>query len=181
MQLFQISNHQILIQPEAYALEPFAKIWNRDKTKDKSIAIAELSYVYYMCDFRSDFRSIPDWTKKEVEVKKTLSFPKEHKIDKVIEAAMSFYTERSKTLTMYLLEDVYVSIDKLREYFRNVDLLLYDDNGKPIHDVTKLTRSIESVAKIIESLKILEDKVKGEIEESGLRAGRKKGMFEDAK
>jgi len=181
MNLFHMVNHQVYIQPETYTLEPFAKIWDRDKSKDKSIALAELAFIYFMCDFKSDYRTITDWEKKESEVKKGLKLSETHKIDQVLEDAMSFYIERSKTLTMYLLEDVYLSIDKLRAYFREVDLLLYDDNGKPIHDVTKLTRSIESVAKIIESLKILEDKVKGEIEESGLRAGRKKGMFEDGR
>lgn len=179
MQLFHMINHQVYIQPEAYVLEPFAKLWDRDKSKDKSIAIAELAYIYYMCDFKSDFRQIPDDKKKSAEILKFLRVPKNYTPDAVVQNAMQFYIERSKTVTMFLLEDVYSSIDKLREYFREVDLLSVDDKGKPIHDVTKLTRSIESVAKIIESLKMLEDKVKGEIEESGLRAGRKKGMFED--
>jgi len=181
MNLFELNNeHRVIIQPEAYALEPFKKIWDRDKTKDKSVAIAELAYIYYTCDFKSDFRTISDIQKRSEEIKKYLGFPKGHTIDNVVKVAMDFYLDKSSTVTMLLLDDIYISIDKLREYFRGVDLLEYDDKGKPVHDVTKLTRSIESVAKIIESLKLLEDKVRGEMIDKGLRAGRKKGMYEDA-
>lgn len=179
MNLFHLVNHQVYIEPIAYTLEPFAKIWNKDKAKDKERAIAELAYVYFMCDFKSDFNAIVDEEKRSEEVIKYLKLPKNYKPDNDIKLAIKFYDDRQKTVTMYLLEDVYKSIDKLRAYFREVDLMEYDKNSKPIHDVTKLTKSIESVAKIVDSLKVLEEKVKREKEESGLRAGRKKGMYED--
>lgn len=180
MNLFQLINHQVHIQPEAYVLEPFAVIWDRDKSKDKSRALAELAFIYFMTDYKSDFNAIVDKNERQKEISKYLRLGSDFDLDDKLRDAMMFYEIRQKTITMYLLEDVYKSIDKLREYFREVDLMLMDDNGKPVYDVTKLTRSIESVAKIVDSLKILEDKVKREMEESGLRAGRKKGMFEDA-
>jgi len=180
MNLFQMDNHKVVIQPEAYTLIPFAKIWDRDKSKDKSTAAAELAFVYYMCDYKSDFDQIVDKEDRASEIAKYLKLPKNFEPDKDIFNAMEFYNQRQKTVTMFLLEDVYSSIDKLRVYFREVDLMEYDKNGKPVHDVMKLTRSIESVAKIVDSLRILEEKVKREKDETGLRAGRSKGMYEDA-
>ena len=180
MNLFQLNNHQVEILPEAYALLPFKKIWDRDRSREKHTAIAELAYVYFMTDYKSDFNAIVDPIERGKEIAKYLRLPSDYEEDKTLRTAMTFYDERQKTITMLLLEDVYKSIDKLRAYFREVDLMIYDDHGKPIHDVLKLTKSIESVSKIVESLRILEEKVKHEREESGLRAGRKKGMYEDA-
>ena len=180
MKLFQMDNHRLNIQPEAYTLIPFAKIWDRDRTKDKTTALAELAFVYYMCDYKSDFDQIVNKDDRAKEIASYLKLPKNYKADEDILDAMEFYNKRQKTVTMFLLEDVYSSIDKLRAYFREVDLLEYGKDGKPIHDVMKLTRSIEAVAKIVDSLRILEEKVKREKDETGLRAGRSKGMYEDA-
>ena len=39
MNLFEIEGDKLRIQPEAYALLPFKKIWDRDKSKGKVIAL----------------------------------------------------------------------------------------------------------------------------------------------
>ena len=180
MNLFEISNYVLQIQPEAYALKPFKDIWDRDKSKDKKTAIQELAYIYYMVDFKSDFAQILDQKQRRVEVVRNLQLPKKWQPDNYVMAAISFYKDRQKSISLLLLEDVYKAIEKLREFYREVDLLKEDPKtGKPIHDVSKLTRSIEAAGKIIESLKKLEDKVKLEQDQSSLRAGKQKGIYED--
>ena len=58
MNLFEISEGQLQIQPEAYALRAFKVLWDRDKTKGKDKAIIELAFVYFMTDFKSDFTDV---------------------------------------------------------------------------------------------------------------------------
>lgn len=55
MKLFKLEGYKLNISPEAFALLPFKKIWTRDKTSKKEKAIAELSYIYFMADPRSDY------------------------------------------------------------------------------------------------------------------------------
>ena len=71
MNLFEMNNGVLQIQPEAYALEPFKVLWTRDKTKNKDNAIKELSFVYFMVDFTSDFADILEDSTREIEVKKS--------------------------------------------------------------------------------------------------------------
>ena len=73
MNLFEMNNGVLQIQPEAYALEPFKALWTRDKTKNKDNAIKELSFIYFMVDFTSDFADILEDSIREVEVKKSLA------------------------------------------------------------------------------------------------------------
>ena len=42
---FEIENDQVKFLPEALMLEPFRKLWKRDKAKGKPVAYAELDTV----------------------------------------------------------------------------------------------------------------------------------------
>ena len=70
MNLFEMNNGVLRIQPEAYALIPFKLLWDRDKSKDKNTALSELAYVYYMADYTSDFADIVDLEDRDKEVRK---------------------------------------------------------------------------------------------------------------
>ena len=55
MKLFKYDAYKITISEEAFALSPFRKIWNRDRSTNKNRAISELGFIYFMADTRSDY------------------------------------------------------------------------------------------------------------------------------
>jgi len=182
MKLFELDDkHKLVIDPAAYALKPFAKLWNRDKTPDKRQALAELAYIYYMMDYKSDFFEISDEMERSDQIITQLDFDVDIDIeDPALLSAKEFYREKTETKILLLLKDAYSSVDKLRDYFREVDLTMVDDKGRVMHDSSKLMKNIANLGETVEGLKKLEFQVRKEKQaDSKLRAGREKGMFED--
>lgn len=181
MNLFELENYKVKIQPEAYALLPFKKIWDRDKSKDKSIAIEELAYVYYTTDYQSDFLTIIDEKERAVEVIKYCSLPKGWKIDKDVQDAIEFYKKMQETIATKLLEKSYVGVSKLMQFYDEVDLMAMNDKGAPVYNAKQLADTIKSTSDIIKSLRQLEDIVKQEkdLATNKLRGDRVKSVYED--
>lgn len=180
MKLFILNDkYELEIDPIAYALTPFKKIWDRDKSINKKQAQNELAYIYYMADFKSDFFEISDKEERSKQIVENLGFKFDPE-DQLLKDAIKFYEERTKTKLIFLLEDAYGAIDKLRDYFKEVDLTFVDGNGKLIHDSTKLLNNIGNLNKVVEGIKALEYQVKKEQQtDKKLRGGRDKGFFED--
>lgn len=181
MRLFDLIDNKLTISEEAYVLVPFKKVWDRDKTKQKEIALAELGYIYFMEDFKSDFSDVVDEEQRQAEIISVLSLPPTWKEDVVVKEAREFYRKRSEEIMpLLLLRDSKVVLDKMRNYFREVDFLALDDKGKPIYDIDKLARVIERSAGILQNLTNLENMVKKEVESKKDKVGSKtKAVFED--
>ena len=180
MKLFILNDkYDLEIDPIAYTLTPFKNIWDRDKSINKKQAQSELAYIYYIADFKSDFFEISDIDERSAQIIANLGF-KVNSEDKVITDAVQFYSDKTKSKLMYLLEDAYGAIDKLRDYFKEVDLTMTDGNGKIMHDSTKLLNNIGNLNKVVEGIKALEYQVKKEQQiDQRMRGGREKGAFED--
>ena len=181
MRLIDLINNQIVISEEAYLLIPFKRVWDRDRSKDKSLALAEMGYIYFMEDFKSDFSDITDEKEREEEVKRSVNLPSNWKEDKVVKEAREFYRKRSEEITPLLfLRDVKIAIDRMREQFREVDFLAVDKNDKPKYDIEKFARVIEKSANLLEKLTKLENMVRKEVQSKKDKIGSKsKATFED--
>jgi hypothetical protein len=181
MRLFDLINNQIVISEEAYLLLPFKEIWDRDKSKTKERALAELGYIYFLEDFRSDFSDIANEEEREMEVIKVMQLPLSWKEDRLVKEAREFYRKRSEDITpLLLLRDAKVVIDRIRIYFREVDFLALDKNGRPKYDVDKVARVVERSAGILENLSKLEQMVKKEVQSKKDKVGSKlKAVFEE--
>lgn len=181
MRLFDLINNKLSISEEAYILKPFKKVWDRDKHKDKDLALAELGYIYFMEDFKSDFSDIVDEDIRSKEIKESITLPPEWEEDEVVRTAREFYQKRSEeVLPLLMLKDAKSIIDKMRVFYREVDFLATDKHGKPKYDIDKVARVIERSATIIETLTKLENMIKKEIQSKKDMVGsKKKSTFED--
>ena len=74
MKLFKYDAYKITISEEALLLEPFKQIWNRDKSKDKTKALQELGYIYFMEDPRSDYQYLIDEQQRKESIKEGEGF-----------------------------------------------------------------------------------------------------------
>lgn len=181
MKLFNLVNYQLTISEEAYILKPFKKLWDRDKSKTKVRALPELGYIFFMEDFRSDYSDILDERERGIEVEKSLVLPKEWKEDKLVKDARMFYRERDEAvLALLFLKDAKIGVDQIRKFYRKVDLLALDKNGKPVYNIAQLAGVIEKSSGILTNLDKLEEMVKKKLQkESAVRGQRQKSIFED--
>ena len=164
MKLFKYENYEVKVSEEALILEPFKKIWNRDKSKNKDKALMELGFIYFMEDPRSDYQYIVDKDERKKAIKEGEGFKNSWEPDKIIEDGLKLYSS-FKTTSSLLLEDTRYAIDKLRKYLREIDLNEVDDKGKPIFTLNTITSTIKQIPALIKDLDIAEKSLNKEIEE----------------
>ena len=179
--MFDLINNRLAISEEAYLLKPFKKLWDRDKTKLKERSLAEMGFIYFMEDFKSDFSDIVDEEDRQTEVISVLELSPDWKEDDVVKAAREFYRKRSEEITpLLMLRDAKIVIDRMRDFYRAVDFLALDKNGKAKYDIGKVAGVIERSAGILEGITKLENMVKKEVQAKRDKVGSKlKATFED--
>ena len=187
MNLFEITpEYKVQIDPIAYNIIPFKQIWNRDKSKSKDTAKAELTYVALSSDYKSPFFNQPDLEIRESTIREhCFGVNSKWEPDKLVNSAVEFYKDTQRTVSLTLLEDAMAGISKLSTYLRNInfdEIELNEKTGKitPKHDIKKYADTIKTIPAILDSLKTLQEAVRKEQEASkSLRGGREKGMYAD--
>ena len=121
----------------------------------KALKIDELSAVYFLADHRSPYivYAEDERLEKVQESIKIAASPK-------IKAAILKYKELSETSAIKLLNAARESVVKLEKYFKEVDLTLTDDNGRPIYHAKDLIANLANMGKVVSGLDELEELVK---------------------
>lgn len=177
MNLFKLEDYEVKIDPQAFVLAPFKKVWKKNKYKD--VAMKELAYIWFMCDYTSDFSDILDDDERHKEVSKAIFNKEDYKPDKYVNIAMEFYKERSEGLATRLLESAKILIKKIDEFCRNVDLEERDEKNKPIFNINQINNLVKQLAESIESINKLEKIIKKDVSEKKMIGSKKKNIFED--
>jgi len=181
MRLFEIVDFEVVVNPVAYTLAPFKAVLDKYSKKDKEYVNSEMAYIYYFSDWTSDYSSETDKDKRKENILSEVftADSSKLKIDSVTDDAIAFYEEKQQTLSMLLYIDAKGAINKIREYFRAVDLMAMDKNDKPIYDISKLTTTIEKSASLVAKMAELEDAIKKEKQASSkIRGVDSIGLFE---
>ena len=179
MGLFDIKNDVIILNPDAFVIPEFHEIWEDDKKKGKPKATKILTYIYFLCDFKSPYAVYP---KHERLKKLENDFLKEDYLlaeQPLVKHAIAKYKEFQETPSMRLLESAKVACGKLSDYFETLDFKELDDSGKPVYQAKDVAANLKAVGGIIESLNKTEDQVKKEVTASAkIRGGGEAGDFE---
>lgn len=180
MKLFKYQSYKVVISEEAYALKPFRKLWDRDKSKDKLKAVLELSFVYFMEDPASDYQYLVDREERAKSIIEAEGFKEGWAPDKAVEEAMQFYSS-FKTTSALILEDTRYAADNLRKSLRKIDLEATDEKGRPIYTVAAILSAIKQVPELVKGLTEAERAIAKEMtEQSGRVRGQKsKTILED--
>tara|TARA_R110002020_G_scaffold29265_9_gene92505 strand:- start:3426 stop:3974 length:549 start_codon:yes stop_codon:yes gene_type:complete len=179
MRIFEIVGDEIKITPEVLMVKEFKELWKKDKTKGKEKVKQQLSYVYYFCDWESPYAKYTEDDRQE-KIVNDLGMKQEWIKGEDVKIAISRYEQLTMTTSMLLLQDAKVAVNKLRGYFREVDLAALDKNDKPIYRANDLTSNLKAIGGVIKGLKELEDEVKKEkMDTSSIKGGGQKGYFED--
>jgi len=182
MNLFEITNNVVTFSPQALLIAPFKQIWDNDESKDKEMANLEMAFIYYMTDQRSDFMHILDEDERAEEIKKFIKLPEKWShTSKNIVRAIHYYQKISETTSTKLLKSTRLILQKISQFLDNIDMNERDPRtNKPIHDIGKITASVEKVPKLIRAINEIEKEV---VKEKALKAqsgNKTQAMFEDS-
>ena len=175
MKLFNFVNYRLEIRPEAFTIQVFKLLVDRDKSKTKDVALKELAYIFHMCDFTSPYSSsLNDGERSDRIIKDVVKIKGWNPDDKVKEA-IKIYKELDETITSKYLESMKIGLSKIDTYIRNLDEK--ETDGADMQRInTMISNSIDTVKAIRELEKlVLQDRETVET----LKGGREKGEFID--
>lgn len=182
MKLFYMKNWDLHVQEEAWGLSSFKKLLDRDKTKDKTVCMKEMMFIYFFCDIKSDFLILPE-TERIVALKSEINLPDKWVIDAAVQEAIDLYKKYSQTTIQRLYQQALKSAQDVGNYLENTDVLLAERNerGQPVTDIAKVTTSLQRIPKLMSDLKAsYKEVVKEQEDMEGKKKGsRTMGMFED--
>lgn len=181
MKLVKLDNFKLTISPEAFGIKAFRDLFDRDASLDKDMAMLELTYIYFMCDPRSDYTFIVDKEERANIIKAQQGFDAEWEPDELVEHAMEIYTFMSQTSSSLLIESAKIGIDKVRKLILDVDLMEKDDKGKPAYGLNIFVSSLKQLSGVAKDLAEAEKVIAKELEASTgrMRAQREKTVTED--
>lgn len=178
MQLFTFDKHSynVRISEEVLLLKPFKAIFDADKSKSKDQALNEFAFIWFYTDIKSPYQAIIDPKIREEEILKSIDLPKSWKRNKVIDAAIEFYRERSKSIVHQLYDAAMIAADSVNDVFTNSKDLIASSDDK-ITAAQKVVQALEKVPKVMQSLRDIEKELLKEIDD---KEGKKKGSREFA-
>ncbi len=181
MNLFEITNNVVTFSPQALLIEPFSKIWDADKSKNKNKATLELAFIYYFSDERSDFMHILDEDERTEAIKDFIMLPPSFKHNtKVMTRAIHYYQKLSETTSTKILKSTRGLLAKISKYMDDIDMDERDPRtNKPIHDLSKIAATVEKVPKLVKALNAVEKEVIKERELKSQSGNKTSAMFED--
>ena len=160
MGLFSVKNNLVQINPDSLPIPPFKEIWERDKTKNKEKAYQELSYCFYLCDYKSPYYSYPE-DQREYQVIKDFIRDDKWKPDSLVNEACRKYNEFQETAIIRLLKAARGAVEKL--------IIFFQTEG---YNHKSFTSNLKEMGNILKSLDMLEEKAKKEItSEEKIRGG----------
>ena len=180
--LFVIEGRKVTPNAETLLISPFKDIWERDKSKDKKVAIAELTYIEFMTSMleSNPYKQYTE-ERKPVKIKEEIIFMKSWKPDKFIKQAMDkivlFQTEGSTNYSYYIAAKR--AAEKMKTFFLEVDITERNiKTGNPIYKPKDLTAALNDTERTLNTLKNLEKKVQEELYETiKTKADKKISIF----
>lgn len=173
MKLFEMKNWELIVSEEAWGLSPFQKILKRDKTKSKTRAHAEMLFIWFWCDIKSNYLLMGEKEREKELIHDIDGLPKGWKKDKLIDEAIKFYN-KFETVIGRLYKQALKSAYDVGDYLEDTAGLLNerDIHDKPVIKISDITRSLKDINIIIKELKKTEQEV---LKERESHEGKTKG------
>lgn len=174
MKLLRYEGYKVVIEPELLVLKPFKQIWTRDRTINKDRALAEIAFIYFMADPRSDYQYLVDEKERMEAIKEGEGLPPKWQPDRIVTEAMDFYMS-FKPISALLLEDTRFMVDKYRKRLKAQE---FDD--LEIKDLKEVGALIKQIPPLVKDLDEAEKALSSEMKSSGkMRGSGEKTIFED--
>ena len=171
MKVFDISNNQVVLNPDVLNIPQFRVLYDRDKGKDKSKALKDLSYLYHMSDNNSIYADFPK-DKRSSAIKMDFKSEVDYEKDLEMSEAIQRYKEFAETPKQRLLQAAKNKIDELAKFM--------NDTALTADSVDAILKIFKDISNTIANFDKLEEAVKKEKESntSKVRGNKSISMFE---
>lgn len=133
--LFTIIDGEPVVTAPLVNLKEFRKLWEEDRTDDKSTYKKWLLFIYYMADYRSSFFELEAEDKLRSCLQEVFGRPT-YEIPKKVEACIDVYRKRNTPAEQRALEGAINSLDSI-----NRILVEFQQNSK---QMVKLVNALEA-------------------------------------
>lgn len=180
--LFQITKNVVYPNAETLLISPFKEIWERDKTKDKNIAVKEFSFIEFTTSqLKSNpYKEYPAGRREDkiiTDLFKDVSWTPDKLIKEAQEKIIEFQEEGSLSYTYH--KAAVAAAEKTKNFFENFSYSkLNFKSGAPLYKPAEITRALKDTNSTLKELKELKKKVEEELfEEVKTRAEKKISIF----
>lgn len=184
--LFQITEKIVFPTAEVLLISPFKDIWERDKTKEKHMALKEFTFIEFMTSQKKSnpYKDYPHEKRKEKlleEIIKDVNWKPDELIFKAITKIDEFQKDASATYSYYT--STKRAADKMKKFFDNFDINERNEKtGNPIYKPRDITAALNDTERVLTNLNNLKKKVEEELyEESKMRSDKQISPFADPK
>lgn len=173
--LFVVENTIAKPNTETLLISPYKEIWERDKSKDKSVAIKEFTYIELMTSKKKSnpYAGYGEDTKHERLVEEL--FSPEWEKDSLVEEGMNklvlFQKEASPTYSYYL--SVLEATEKMKSFFNTFDINEVNEKGARVFKPNEIVMAISNTDKLLQNLNSMKEKVEQELFEQTKTRGMK--------
>lgn len=169
MRLIKIDNYELKIADEALLVRPIRKLWNMDRSKGKETFYKQMSILYFVYNPSSNYSYISDEKDRLKEVLEQENITDFHNTAEFKEAVEA-YKKLVRTPSSELLNDVRLTVDKMRQALTSIDFDDLEEKDK-VSAINTVTAVISKIPKLVKDLSEAEKAVTKELEEQGNARG----------
>jgi hypothetical protein len=171
------NNNVIIKEPIILAIKQFKEIWDSDKSKNKSKAYKDLSYLYLRYDFKSPYRNA--YTSKELPevLKRDLDLDSTWEESDILKEAGKKYLDLQTTKSLKVLMAAESALEQITSYFNDFDITVLPEDKKA-EAIRKLMSNMKSIDEIVAKLESAKDRVSKELHVSKLSGTKVLGSRE---
>lgn len=176
MNVFNFNNAETKLEinePELFLIKEFKALLDRDKTKSKTRAFKELTYIYLALDWKSLYNNLTEQDRHQSALEDSGITESEFNDPIFREACRKYRSLQESHKSIQLLNAAKAAADKLIDYFTViVDFDSRKEDGTPIFKAKDVITEMSNISKVHEELKILEELVQKDLQQkSQYRAG----------
>lgn len=166
--LFEVENNVAKPNTETLLISPFREIWGRDKSRDKTTAIKEFTFIEFMISKRkTNPYAQYDIDLRSEELKKVIFDDPNWEPDDLITQGMEYLhtlqTEGSAGYTYLLAAEE--GLRKMKNFFLRFDLNERTKSGMPVYKPKEITTAMNDLNENLKTLNSLRERVEQDIYE----------------
>ncbi len=131
-------------------------------------ATKEIVYVYYFCNYKSEFSNYPE-ADRDKESLKAAGLPEDHEVSMELMTLIGIYSHHvnNGNRVLNLLESARNVVDKLHKYFNGVKLEIEDSDKLDVQEkktiiAGKVMDNLDKIPRVIKNLDSMEERVRKE-------------------
>lgn len=169
MRLIVLEDYKIKVANEALLVKPIRRLFNMDRSAGKERFYQQMSILFFTYDPRSNYAYIVDEKDRMQEVLAQEGITDFHNTAE-FKAAVAVYKKLVKTSSSELLDDVRLTVDKMRQALTSVKFDDLDEKDK-VNAINTVAKVVSLIPKLVKDLADAEKAVNKEIEEQSTARG----------